>query len=414
MGCSCSSKVSPITNSPKGTAPQPPNHRQVTKSCDSNNVLRAPMVSIFPTGDFHWAAGTNSSSFTNSSSCSGEPNRSMTPSSLGDLSLTSIKSGHEDAHDFSLYRRVRHVGRGQFGSVYLVVHLPTGKLCALKELGKESANNNEGTTEIHYLEMCRGHPSIVQLEEVITEKGHVGIVTEFVDGVPWGSSDPKKRSGPIPSSPHCIRIVRNILRDILHALCHLHDTIGAAHMDIKSENILVDRGMWEDVTSSQHSSQRSQSSSYYKGTTTTLTEIGTHAKLIDMGSAHECDEDHPITSCSAGTFYYCAPEKLTTRSGSEYCPKKADIWALGVTTAVAVFGQSDVPFGPLDSKAALWRKLVRGRGEEHICLPQGGELAVCFPELMNMMRRMLCRDPKKRPSAVELLKHPFMVASESD
>eukprot|EP00759_Apiculatamorpha_spiralis_P027447 PhF_6_TR30198/c1_g2_i1/m.44387 len=166
---------------------------------------------------------------------------SVAPSSIGDaLSM--------DISLFVNYHTVRTIGRGSYGSVYLVVHNSTGKLCAMKVIPHKkkstpSSSSSLVTTislidenvEAMYLQRCRNHPCIVHLEEVIqsatTTTSVSCIVMEYVDGDPWGSSSLTHRRGPVAQTSESLRVVRGILRDVLLGLHYLHTIVGIAHMD---------------------------------------------------------------------------------------------------------------------------------------------------------------------------------------
>eukprot|EP00759_Apiculatamorpha_spiralis_P011518 PhF_6_TR18902/c0_g1_i7/m.27578 len=125
-------------------------------------------------------------------------------------------------------------------------------------------------SEIQSLKSCRGHPCLVQYidsfshpnigtpGDVVTRinmgmrdvsplqnnNSYLWIITEHIDGIPWGISKASQR----PSGPWCgthksqdyvVNRTRGILRDLLMGLQFLHDVVGVAHMDIKAENIIV-------------------------------------------------------------------------------------------------------------------------------------------------------------------------------
>eukprot|EP00759_Apiculatamorpha_spiralis_P056819 PhF_6_TR8309/c0_g1_i3/m.12855 len=186
----------------------------------------------------------------------------------------------------------------------------------------------------------------------------------------------------------------------------MHDEVGMVHMDIKPENIIL-LNHPEEMTS---------------------------VKLIDFGSAVRCCEG-AVTTNTGGTWYYCSPEKLTCRSNG-YCPKKADIWALGVTAAVNIFGDHNCPFPTSWTKSRrIFREKLRRLMTTSKTLQQKSTATVyCTstihfedsqenndiilptvmrdniptpPELLDLLRSMMCPDPEVRPTAKTLLDHAF-------
>eukprot|EP00759_Apiculatamorpha_spiralis_P048269 PhF_6_TR43558/c1_g1_i1/m.66886/K08803/DAPK; death-associated protein kinase len=321
----------------------------------------------------------------------------------------------------SKYARVRALGSGVFGVVYLATNRETGSLCSIKvtkalcgDLLVSTQTNESCCTdnpagdvvseipEYELLKRCQGHPCILELHEAFQSSTKVWLVTEYVSGVTWGSS--RARTGPLPNEPNTMKFLQRILWDLLRALQYLHDVVRIAHMDIKPENIMLLKEPVENQPT---------------------------IKLIDFGSAVSCAEGD-LTKNSAGTRFFCSPEKLNL-SKVGYCPKKADIWALGVTAAVNIFGDENCPFPKAWTKSAhtfsdkLRRLLVvakSSKGDNTKGSGGGGgvvyneSVQMCFPDrllnnaevpqdLMEVLTRMLSPDPDDRPTASTLLSHEF-------
>eukprot|EP00759_Apiculatamorpha_spiralis_P011520 PhF_6_TR18902/c0_g2_i2/m.27575 len=281
--------------------------RRSNRSSNSSNVLQ-PGSSLGDSNSSHHSGTSDDSAGLNASFSneSGGPNTTQN---------SNILCG--SAQD---YVRMRPLGSGQSGVVYLGMSRKTRRYVAIKHLGKVRKDSAAfDIPEVKYLQMCYGHPCIVQLQDVITQHSITGtktssaawLVMEHVDGASWGSSVAAQRQGPWcgtgKSQEYILNRTRGILRDLLMGLQFLHDVAGVAHMDIKAENIIV-------------------LSEY---------ESGRHAKLIDLGSVVRC-RDKAKTTSTAGTLYYCSPEKVQGGTTTPYCPKAADIWALGIATLVGV------------------------------------------------------------------------------
>eukprot|EP00754_Rhynchopus_humris_P028950 Rhum_TRINITY_DN15185_c4_g1::Rhum_TRINITY_DN15185_c4_g1_i1::g.142863::m.142863 len=159
---------------------------------------------------------------------------------------------------------------------------------------------------------------------------------------------------------------RWVLHRVLLALAELHDA-GIAHRDVKPENILVD--FEQDVV-----------------------------KLADFGLARiHAESDGPSSDATysvarVGTEEYAAPEVLVAAPRyNAYC---ADMWSLGATAHVCMLGTYPKRNG-FDAAAPSARKLSAAAAD--------------------VLGALLQPDPSLRPSAAELLFHPFFAeADDSD
>eukprot|EP01006_Ploeotia_vitrea_P028760 TRINITY_DN61398_c0_g3_i1.p1 TRINITY_DN61398_c0_g3~~TRINITY_DN61398_c0_g3_i1.p1 ORF type:complete len:912 (-),score=96.77 TRINITY_DN61398_c0_g3_i1:605-3340(-) len=156
-------------------------------------------------------------------------------------------------------------------------------------------------------------------------------------------------------------VIAYVLKEILKGLDYLH-TRGIIHRDIKSDNILVN----------------------HDGS----------VKLGDFGlSALIAPNSKRCTIL--GTPFWMAPEVI---QGSPY-NYKADIWSLGIIALELVDG--DPPYMDCQPVNALF-KIVRNPP------PRLKNEAKYSAEFVNCLNSMLVKDPDDRPSATELLQHPFL------
>jgi len=149
-------------------------------------------------------------------------------------------------------------------------------------------------------------------------------------------------------------------------VAHLHDR-GVAHRDLKLENFLYE----------------SQSS--------------THLKLVDFGVATRFGGSamHEL----AGSLDYIAPEVMA----GEYT-EKADVWSIGVVAYMLLCGHT-----PWKGDEARVRKQIRA-GKPNYKAKRFQALSVAAQAFV---RALLTPDASMRPSAAEVLAHPWLNARHS-
>ncbi|KAL6179753.1 hypothetical protein ACLB2K_046424 [Fragaria x ananassa] len=149
-------------------------------------------------------------------------------------------------------------------------------------------------------------------------------------------------------------------RQILQGLKYLHDR-NVIHRDIKCANILV--------------------------------HANGSVKLADFGLAKTINMND-IKSCK-GTAYWMAPEVVNRKSRGYGLP--ADIWSLGCTVLEMLTGL--VPYSNLEWMQALWKI---GKGEPPLVPDSLSKEAQDFIHLCLQVK------PDNRPTAAQLLRHPFV------
>jgi len=197
------------------------------------------------------------------------------------------------------FQIVRPLGKGHFGSVYLVTSKLTNKLYAMKEIQTSKYSSQEEVQqvekEIKLLENLR-HPHVITYFNSFKEKGNIYIVIEYING---GSLEDLL----IDNIKKKKRIDEKTLWDLmiqsLSGLLYLHEKRKIIHRDIKPDNLLLDS----------------------EG----------HLKISDFGvSAIKSDEVDDLLKCHntvAGPIQFMAPEMCI---GDAY-DFKSDIYMLGLT-----------------------------------------------------------------------------------
>nr|BAA09057.1 mitogen-activated protein kinase [Arabidopsis thaliana] len=249
------------------------------------------------------------------------------------------------------------LGRGSFGSVYEGIS-GDGDFFAVKEVSlldqgsqaQECIQQLEG--EIKLLSQLQ-HQNIVRYRGTAKDGSNLYI---FLELVTQGSLLKLYQRYQLRDS-----VVSLYTRQILDGLKYLHDK-GFIHRDIKCANILVD--------------------------------ANGAVKLADFGLA-KVSKFNDIKSCK-GTPFWMAPEVINRKDSDGY-GSPADIWSLGCTVLEMCTGQ--IPYSDLEPVQALFRI---GRGT----LPE-------VPDTLSLDARLfilkcLKVNPEERPTAAELLNHPFV------
>lgn len=160
--------------------------------------------------------------------------------------------------------------------------------------------------------------------------------------------------------------IAHICKYTLEALAYLHDNC-IIHRDIKGANIL-------------------------------LTDDG-KVKLIDFGVSAVCLSKDEKRNTLSGTPYWMAPEIISNKSGKSPYDEKIDIWSLGITCIE--LAEKDPPLSELHPMRALMQ--IPMRDPPFLKNPKKWS-----SEFQDFIKQCLIKEPSKRPTATELLKHPFI------
>ncbi|KAL3825039.1 hypothetical protein ACJIZ3_021068 [Penstemon smallii] len=260
---------------------------------------------------------------------------------------------------YSELDRVSRIGSGAGGTVYKVIHRPTGKFYALKVI----YGNHDDAVRV---QMCReiqilrdvDNPNVVKCHNLFDHSGEIQVLLEYMDK---GSLEGTH----IPHEPS----LSDLARQILSGLYYLHKR-KIVHRDIKPSNLLIN-------------SKR-------------------NVKIADFGVSRVLAQTMDPCNSSVGTIAYMSPERINTDlNHGQYDGYAGDIWSLGVSILEFYLGKFPFSVG----RQGDWASLMCA-----ICMSQPPEApATASREFRDFIACCLQRDPAKRWTAGKLLRHPFIM-----
>jgi len=254
------------------------------------------------------------------------------------------------------FEKLKVIGKGAFGKVYLVRKKDTQKVYAMKQLDKKDIKDRD---EVEHTKTERSvlshveHPFISTLHYSFQTTKYLYFVMEFVNGGEVFHHLSKER-----------RFDENRAKfyaaEILLGLSYLHSK-GVIYRDLKPENLLLD----------------------YQG----------HIVITDFGLSKEGLVDPTsTTSTFCGTPEYLAPEVIR---GEDYT-KNVDWWSLGILLCEMISG-----LPPFNSKKeeVMYQKIVN----ENIEIPD-----YFSQDARDLIQKLCDRNPQTRLQDPEIIKaHPF-------
>jgi hypothetical protein len=246
------------------------------------------------------------------------------------------------------FRRVRQLGSGGFGTVWLAVDEQLDRTVAVK-----LAHAPDNDTEARMLREARAlaavrHPNCVRVFDIVQDPDGLALVMEYIEGA--SLSETVLKNGLIDD-----KLAARLWLNMADALAAAHDR-GVLHRDVKPSNVIVDG----------------------QGT----------AHLIDFGIARsKGDSTLTATGMMVGTPDFLAPE---TARGETASPA-SDSWQLAATVSYALTGHP--PRGSRENPISSL--MAAAQGEPITKLPQNSAHA-------RLLLAAMDPEPGRRPTLAQV------------
>ncbi|KAK5120337.1 hypothetical protein LTR85_006276 [Meristemomyces frigidus] len=306
------------------------------------------------------------------------PNKQRQIQDARDMYQTIVRNAERSGSAAPPYDFIELIGKGGYGRVYKCKKQATGELVAVKIINIDDADFQEHVLdkdntinsfrkEVGILQQLKDSnaKNVNMIHEAFDLHNQLWIVSDYCTG---GSLRTLMRANPPTRRGFEEQFLVPIARELAIAIKSVHD-IGVIHRDIKCANVYVN-------------------------------EEG-DIQLGDFGIVGDVDDGSSKRRTIVGTPHYLPREMHTSSSHltDEAYGTEVDIWSYGITIFEAATGLP--PYANV-SQSQFHTVIDKAPRLE------GGDYS---EELRDFVAFCLNSDPKERPSAASVLKHPYVANS---
>ncbi|TYG63727.1 hypothetical protein ES288_D06G053000v1 [Gossypium darwinii] len=296
-----------------------------------------------------------------------------------------------------LYQRLGKIGSGGSSEVHKVISSDCA-IYALKKIklkGRDYATAYGFCQEIEYLNRLKGNNNIIQLIDYeVTDKN---LLREVMNG------SMSNKDGRVKDDGYLYMVLEYGEIDLAHMLSQKWKEMDSFNQTI-DENWL--RFYWQQILQAVNTIHKERIVHSDLKPANFLLVKGS-LKLIDFGIAKAImsDTTNIQRDAQVGTLSYMSPEAFMCVESDENgntikCGRPSDIWSLGCILYQMVYGRT-----PFAEYKTFWSKfkVITDPNHEITYGP------VSNPWLLDLMKKCLAWDRKKRWRIPQLLEHPFLV-----
>lgn len=269
------------------------------------------------------------------------------------------------------------IGKGSFGKVYLALNATAGEMIAVKQVevpqtisDKSSEKQKEMIDTLHSeVETMKDldHFNIVQYLGFEALPDFYNLFLEYVPGGSVGSA--LRKHGRFEET-----VIKSFTRQVLDALSYLH-SCGILHRDLKSDNLLID--------------------------------LDGVCKISDFGISKKSRDiyTNDAEMSMQGTIFWMAPEVIhnVVHNEKQGYSAKVDIWSLGCVVLEMFAGRR-----PWSNDEAIGAMYKLGNARLAPPIPED-TIPFVSEDGKDIIDNCFTIDPEQRPTASQLLDHPFCV-----
>ena len=282
--------------------------------------------------------------------------------------------------NLNFYKYGRLIGQGAFGKVNLGLNVLTGRVVAIKSFNKKNFDmNNDFMKKIIYetnLMKKLNHKNVTKILEMFEDDKYILIIMEYINGGNLFSFVKKRRK-------LTEKISKFLFRQIILGLKHIHSK-NIVHRDVKLENILID--------------------------------LNNTIKICDFGIGRVLSSPQELLHDQCGTPMYMAPEILFSTKEKGYKGFPVDIWSAGIALYIMLSGT--LPFSIKKEDSIL--DMNENNKKKNVALKQAimftqpKKIEKISDKAKDLLHGLLNKDPNKRLTIEQILKHPWLNEDEND